>query len=135
MNRSLVAILKNYVNFSHTDWDKNLPWAVLCVNSAKQSSTKFTPFELVHGRTPRLPHESILPEAPPDQFSPEELLDRVRIWRRTASDFIINAQEKYKARHDSTHDDARVYQPGSLVLVRRELRTKGVTKKFLPRFI
>jgi len=135
MNRSAVAILRNFFNTEHTDWDKHLPWAVFCVNTARQESSKFTPFELVHGRVPKIPGEALFPWPPPEVISTEEFIDRVRIWRRAASEFIIAAQERYKSRYDESHDEARDYTPGSLVLVKRNLRAIGRTKKFMPKYI
>lgn len=57
-NRTLVSTIKAYVNIQQDDWDEHLPAATLCINTARQSTTKFTPFELVHGRVATLSHQS-----------------------------------------------------------------------------
>ena len=45
------------VNESHTDWDTYLPGVVFAYNTSKQSSTRYTPFEIMYARKAVLPIE------------------------------------------------------------------------------
>ena len=45
-NRTLEQILRIYVSYKQNDWDKYLSTAEFAYNSAEQSTTKFSPFEL-----------------------------------------------------------------------------------------
>ena len=62
MNRTIGAMLRQYVNEKQTDWDTHLPLCELAYNSTVQKSTKFTPNMLMFGREFRLPLELILPK-------------------------------------------------------------------------
>jgi len=135
MNRTLVSVLKTYVNFEHDDWDDHLPWAVLAINSTRHAVTKRSPFELVYGRVANLPIDSVLPCALMTPQSPVTFRSRIRRWRKEARELIINNQRQVKARFDARHKLSRPYEKGDLVLVSRKVQSKGKTKKFLHRFI
>ena len=62
MNRTIGAMLRQYVNGSQTDWDTHLPLCELAYNSTVQKSTRFTPNMLMFGREFRLPLELVLPK-------------------------------------------------------------------------
>jgi len=50
----LAALFKFALEFTD-DWDQRLPNLILSINTAKQSSTQFSPFFLLHGFQPRIP--------------------------------------------------------------------------------
>jgi uncharacterized protein with von Willebrand factor type A (vWA) domain len=54
-NRTMEEILRNYVSDKVDDWDKHLTAVEISINNSQQSSTKFTPFYLNHGRDMKLP--------------------------------------------------------------------------------
>jgi hypothetical protein len=43
------------------NWDELLPEAAVALNTAKQSSTGLTPFEILYGWKAELPHERLFP--------------------------------------------------------------------------
>lgn len=45
-NSTIEAYLRSYVSFKQGDWVQHLPMAKFAYKNAKNSSTKFTPFEL-----------------------------------------------------------------------------------------
>ncbi|KAM3616489.1 uncharacterized protein V6R79_018955 [Siganus canaliculatus] len=53
-NQNIKRTLRKYVNENHDDWDVHLP-AVYGINTAKQHSTRHTPYFLLFHRHPRLP--------------------------------------------------------------------------------
>ena len=77
LNRSLSATLAAFVNVSHMDWDEKLSAKVFAINTAKQKTTEITPFELVYGREPRLPHELAFPEASNDKEGIFQYLSKI----------------------------------------------------------
>ncbi|KZS02644.1 Uncharacterized protein APZ42_000239, partial [Daphnia magna] len=52
VNRTMTLALAAYVNVEHDDWDRHLPAAVFAINTARQSTTEISPFQLVYGRLP-----------------------------------------------------------------------------------
>ena len=47
---------KPFVNPTQSDWDTKITHATLAINTAKQESTKASPFEIVYGRQPEFPN-------------------------------------------------------------------------------
>ena len=52
-------VLAHYVNDKQNDWDKFIYTTSFAINTATHNTTKATPFELVHGRRPRMPIDLI----------------------------------------------------------------------------
>ncbi|GBM45531.1 hypothetical protein AVEN_210255-1 [Araneus ventricosus] len=57
----LADILSMYVDVEQRNWDTILPFVTFAYNSAKQNTTGFSPFFLVHGRDIYSPLDVILP--------------------------------------------------------------------------
>lgn len=89
MNRTLTGVLKMYVNFEQTDLDQKVPMAGLAINTSKQSSTGFTPFELLYGRSAVLPADSAFPWPTQSPERVEEFINRVNRWRKQAQLLIL----------------------------------------------
>lgn len=53
--KTLEKYLRPYINYRQNDWDRCLPAAEFAYNSAINSSTKLSPFEVVYGRKLRIP--------------------------------------------------------------------------------
>ena len=54
-NRTLEDMLRAYVSYRQTDWDKHLTAAEIAYNNSVQASTGFSPFFLNSGQHPHLP--------------------------------------------------------------------------------
>jgi hypothetical protein len=65
-NHTCAAMLSMYVDNKHENWDEALPFVTFAYNSAKQESTKHSPFELVYARNPLLPIDVTLGAISPD---------------------------------------------------------------------
>lgn len=131
----MISAIEAYVNFQQNDWDDHLPAATLCINTACQSSTKYTPFELVHGRAAVLPHQSAFFWPPSPPMTPREFFRRVHRWRTEARKLILTSQFFSKQRHDKHHRTPQLFHRVDLVLVSRNIGETGRTKKLLPKFI
>ena len=55
MNRTLVESLSKYVDTNQKDWDKWIATVLFAYRTSAQSSTGYSPYELLFGRTARLP--------------------------------------------------------------------------------
>jgi hypothetical protein len=104
-NKTLATILSMYVNRKHTDWDKFLPYAVFAYNTARQQSTQFSPFFLLHGRNAKLPVDAALNFDPSrytidvDNYANEVQRLFTVAWD-IARQNIIKAQDQQKAQYD-----------------------------------
>jgi hypothetical protein len=58
--RTANTMLRHYVSFEQTDWDLQLTRAVFAINHTRSASTQLTPFEVMLGRSPRLPLDTAL---------------------------------------------------------------------------
>ena len=52
-NKTLKSMLRKLVETDGKDWDKLLPYVLFAIREVPQSSTGFSPFELLYGRRPR----------------------------------------------------------------------------------
>lgn len=135
MNRTLTSTLAAYLNLNQDDWDIRLQDATFSINTARQSTTELTPFELTYGRTAVLSHELGFPWPTSPTVSHQSRIRQVAKWRRTARRLICERQMKSKKETDKYRRPNQAFDPGDLVLVSRKPREKGKTRKFLPKFI
>ncbi|XP_045023994.1 LOW QUALITY PROTEIN: uncharacterized protein LOC116925085 [Daphnia magna] len=135
VNRTMTLALAAYVNTDHDDWDRHLPAAIFAINTARQSTTEISPFQLVYGRLPftALENEFPWPKERPESFN--VFLSRVEKLRDAARMNIVKKTEKVKRLMDLRRRVVKDLFPGELVLVRRKLKKKNKTKKLLPKYI
>jgi hypothetical protein len=128
----MTQALAAYVNTDHDDWDRHLSAALFAINTARQSTVEISPFQLVYGRLPftALENHFPWPKERPEPF--DIFLACVGELREAARLNIIKKQEKSKRLVDQRRQIVRDLRPGELVLVRRKLKKKNKTKKFLP---
>ncbi|KAK4021421.1 hypothetical protein OUZ56_003338 [Daphnia magna] len=89
--------------------------ATLAINSARQSTSLYSPFELVYGRTPILCQENKFPW-------PAKRPERVFKWRSEAKELILQSQSRkilWKPKDDLSESDSDV----------KETRTPGLNDK------
>lgn len=134
VNRTMTLALAAYLNTDHDDWERYLPAALFAINTARQSTTDISPFQLVYGRLPitSLENEFPWPKERPKSF--DVFLFRVKKLREAARLNIIEKQEKTKCLVDLRQRIVQDLHAGELVLVRRKLKKKNRTKKFLPKY-
>ncbi|GFX95756.1 retrovirus-related Pol polyprotein from transposon 412 [Trichonephila clavipes] len=98
-NKTLADMLSMYVDVEQKNWDEILPFVTFAYNTAKQETTGFTPFYLLHGREAETTLDTMLPFCP--------------------NDFDDNNITKIAARAEESRQLARVH-------TLRELKTKIV---------
>ena len=125
-NQTLQQQLLKYISEDRTDLDLYLDSILFSYRISHQDPTKFSPFELVHGRKPKLPiNLEMNPTADEndenedgDEF--EGILKKSMLeMRETALINIEKAQEKQKLYYDAKHcKDVAKYSIGAKVLLR-----------------
>lgn len=97
-NRTLEEVVRAFVNVEQTDWDEYLPVLELAMNSAKQASTGYSPFQMVYGREAVLPIDVKLNTAVNRAANPAvaELHGKLtELWRRATKN-LEQAQERQR---------------------------------------
>ncbi|UYV72292.1 K02A2.6-like [Cordylochernes scorpioides] len=135
LNKTLGDMLSMYVDVEQRNWDSVLPYVTFAYNTAKQETTGFSPFYLVHGRDVETPLDTILTyreEANLEDYV-ECLVTNAEDARQLARLNILKAQEKDKSRYDKSHRSVQ-YRAGDLVWVYTPVRKQGLSEKLLKRY-
>ncbi|UYV71047.1 K02A2.6-like, partial [Cordylochernes scorpioides] len=116
------------------DWDRILPFVIFAYNTAKQDSTGFTPFFLVHGCEAETPLDVLFPRlSPKDDDFIQTLGARAKEARNLARIHSMRSQDSNKHRYDAHHRNI-IYQPGDLVWIFIPLRKVGYSEKLMRRY-
>jgi hypothetical protein len=141
------TMVKAFVNDDQKNWDKYLNQLTMAYNSAVHRSTKFSPFELMFGRKPKIPLDLFVPHQQHDllfDFNNMTLPAAAKLYlngfkQKMASAFRIAADNRdvvmKKARilHER-HIRKLTYQPGDLVLLNHPPKKVGLTGGLNKRF-
>ena len=133
-NKTLADMMSHYVNESHTDWDRFLPFLVQAYNTSTHETTGYSPFFLMHGYEADLMIDQAmaLPSDNLDDYTSisfENLMFRNKA-RELAAERIAKSQEKSKERFDKNRRDHK-YKSGDLVWVKFPTAKVGKAKKLL----
>ncbi|UYV69302.1 K02A2.6-like [Cordylochernes scorpioides] len=135
LNKTLGDMLSMYVDVDQRNWDSVLPYVTFAYNTAKQETTGFSFFYLVHGRDVETPLDTILTyreEANLEDYV-ESLVTNAEDARQLARLNILKAQEKDKSRYDKSHRPVQ-YRTEDLVWVYTPVRKQGLSEKLLKRY-
>jgi Integrase zinc binding domain/Integrase core domain len=133
-NRTLCESLAK-ITEGKEDWDQHISPVLFAYRTAKQASTKMTPFYLTYGRNPIMPHMET------EQIIEGNILDRLYSiieempnQREEAKRNIAKNQKKQKERHDLKVDPTRRFKIGDKVLMYDAARDKHFTGKLKPKW-
>ncbi|XP_045169073.2 uncharacterized protein DDB_G0284459-like [Mercenaria mercenaria] len=96
------------------DWKKHLPSLVYAYNCTKHESTKFSPFQLMFGRTPKLPIDSVFETANEEITKQttteyvEELQKRLETSREIVNCFANRSRERQKEHYDKRAEASKI---------------------------
>jgi hypothetical protein len=143
-NKTLAETLAKVSFRCPFEWDELVPAALFAYRTARQETTKHTPFYLLYGREPTYPVESTV-ETYPHEIPTEEDLSDVLL-RRTfqlygplvearsqARTNILREQKRQKRRYDKNVKPQEI-QEGDLVLLYRSARAKTRSGKLEPKW-
>ncbi|GFX73319.1 retrovirus-related Pol polyprotein from transposon 17.6 [Trichonephila clavipes] len=134
-NKTLADMLSMYVEVEQKNWDEILPFVTFAYNTAKQETTGFTPFYLLHGREAETTLDTMLPFCPNDfdDNNITKIAARAEESRQLARVHTLRAQDKDRRRYDSKHQMVS-YAPGYLVWVYTPVRKVGLSEKLFRRY-
>ncbi|GBO03596.1 hypothetical protein AVEN_58684-1, partial [Araneus ventricosus] len=117
------------------NWDTILLFVTFAYNSAKQDTTRFSPFFLIPDRDIETPLDVILPhntENHDDNYE-QQLITRAEEAGQLAKLHILDSQAAYKRQYDERHRPVN-YNVVDLVWVFSPVRKVGLSKKLLRRY-
>ncbi|UYV84721.1 hypothetical protein LAZ67_X003197 [Cordylochernes scorpioides] len=135
LNKTLANMIAMYVSVEQKDWKVFLPYVTFAYNTAKQDTTGFTPFKLIHGREAEITVDTLFPNPHEDlqEDYSQKIASRVEETRQLARLETLKAQEKDKARYDSKHE-AIDYNVGDLVWIFIPIRKVGLSEKLMKKY-
>ena len=107
-------------------------------NTARQDSTKFSPFELIYGRKPALPLDIALLQSESAELDKDELLDTIRRnWTKIREYARLASQETKKQMKTAFDQNANPisYAINDYVLLRDETTSTGLAKKLTAKWV
>jgi hypothetical protein len=123
MNQTLKNILSK-ISKTYTTWDHHLESALFAVRTARQTSTKYSPFELLYGRIARQDYQETVPKLGDyeDRVWQHVAHDisRLQLIRKKAANFIEKAQERSRIKREKETSE-EVLKIGDLVLLYRNI--------------
>jgi hypothetical protein len=121
-NKTLSQMLASYVQTNQQDWPEWVDTCLFAYNTSKHASSGQSPFELLYGRSPRLPADIAA-------FSPVLMFtkDLKRRWL-LAKALIEERGDMDGKRHDIKYQKLAVV-PGDQVRLRQELTKQGLKGK------
>ena len=137
MNRSLIAILRNYINDGHDNWAEMLEYVAFAYRGSVHASTMESPYYLVHGRDPRMIIDHILQFQPDNPITPiqfaQQNLKRLRIAYQLVRENLRDARVAHKEYYDR-RAKIGTFEIGDRVLKDVRVVKKGHSKKFTPKY-
>ena len=132
-NSTFVPQISKLQDSEQNNWDEYLQAVVFAYNTGIHKTTKFSPYELVYGRLPRLPinlrpHQISLSK-PIDYL--EQLKKTLRIFHQASHRNIILQQEINKTTYDKNRLDPH-YKIGDKVLTRIPILRGKLDPRYSP---
>ena len=111
-NKTLKLMLRKLVSKEGKNWDRLLPYVLFAYQEVPQSTTGFSPFELLYGREVRGPLDVLREECFVPYFASEREVRRVS---ELVSENLKGTQKRQKLWYDQNARD-RVLEPEDEVL-------------------
>ncbi len=130
-NRTIIDSISMYCNVNQRNWSKVLPLIEFAYNSAKNKSTKFSPFYAMFGYEATLPIDVTMDL--PSQDDIKDISERWEDARYLIKEHIKQAQMVQKRYHDEKHRDVQ-FEVDDLVGLYTKVRKVGVSEKLLCKY-
>lgn len=136
-NKTLKSMLRKFVNDSGSDWDQWLPFLLFAYREVPQSSTGFSPFQLLYGHSVRGPldvlreaWESPLPQERCSELSYVlKMRDKLDQFQELVKGNLAQAQQRQKQSYDKA-SKWRVFREGQKVLLLLPTVDSGLLAKW-----
>ena len=131
-NRTITQMIQQYVHPDHKDWARKLPAIELAVNSARSSTTGFSPFQLNYGQNPSPMIWNVQEEFP----GVRKFAEKMKLAIMSAHDSIIAPRVSNTVQANRKCAPA-TYKIGDLVYISTKNISlpKGRARKLAPKFL
>ncbi|XP_049326794.1 uncharacterized protein LOC125786977 [Astyanax mexicanus] len=136
-NRTLLQMIRCFVDKNQRDWDKYLPLLTAAYRSSPHACTGFTPNRMMLGREVHQPQDLLLQvihldsnRAPPPEFV-GNLEEKMEQAHELAREHLRAAQIRQKRQHDLRAKE-QTYEVGDLVYIKDSTKKKGLSPKLQP---
>ena len=131
--RTVKDELSHYVNENQDNWYEFLGSVVLAYNTSVQSSTGFSPYQLLYGRLPRLPSQLLLESRGSQSLKPTELNQHLQkslkwVLGEARKNFTKAQQKQAENYNRKLRKFTQHYVTGDIVWVYNEAKEKGTGK-------
>ncbi|CAA0822950.1 Unknown protein [Striga hermonthica] len=139
MNQLLEEYLRHYVTASQDNWVALLDMAQFCYNLHKSSATGMSPFELVYGQQPQLPHDVAVQRTGGKRPAAYRYARAQHKLLVEARDSLAKAQRRMKKYADRGRRDVQ-FAVGDLVLLKvspkvwKRISAKAVHRGLIPKY-
>ena len=104
-NRTLLGMLGTLENDQKADWKRYINSLVYAYNCTPQSSTKYSPFEIMFGRKPKLPVDSMFEQVTENQNRTtkdyiDDLQNRIEVTKEIVLKHLKKSKERQKSHYD-----------------------------------
>jgi hypothetical protein len=130
--KTMTDMLALYVKNNQKDWDLFIPYLVFAYNTARQDSTKYSPFYLVYGRDPVLPIDICL-NLPKVFFEIEDISSRFIEARILVKQSVLDSRRRQIESYNKRHRNI-TFEIGDKVLVYIKTRKVGLSEKLINQF-
>lgn len=134
LNKTLADMLSMYVDVEHKCWDEILPYVTFAYNTARQETTRMTPFALLYGREAETMLDAMLPHYDGDgDQNVQRFIQKAEEARQLAYHRITQQQRQDSLQYNARHKHA-AFDPGDRVWVWSPIRRRGLSEKLLKRY-
>ena len=103
-NRSILQLLRNFVDTQQKFWDMYIPSVTFALNSTVTNATNFTPFQMVYGRNVITPPEITLPDVNDENCTVSDQMSNLITGHKIASEMAAKRNEEQMQRMKKYHD-------------------------------
>ena len=130
-NRTIIGMLKNYVQKNPQSWDRSLSSLCATYNASKHEITGVTPHFLLTGRELRIPADLLCGNSGVDlcHSSVLDLQDRMRLVHEVVKERLEHKRTLMKERYDKNASTYQ-YKVGDSVLLRDVVLLENEKRKF-----
>jgi len=132
LNRTIQSMLATTIDESGGEWEDHLPKVCFAYNTSKQSSTGFTPFQLMYGRLARIPLDVIYKAPMPEPTTIPQYVVQLRQSLEKAYKLARENMKTTAGRQKESYDHrthGKPYKVGDKVWLHSIVIPRGRAKK------